>query len=128
MNRAEALPQHIIAALKTEALDRAVLFSADEARAFAMLVQRANLDDTTTRLIAVVASPVVAAPLTVLKFARVVSAPKSDAATVTAMVDDARYASPSLSPRHPCRAKLYLKKHGDFLHTSRSPRQNRQHA
>lgn len=50
MNRAEALPQHIIAALKTEALERAVLFSADEARAFAMLVQRANLDDTTTRL------------------------------------------------------------------------------
>ena len=77
ISRLDALPQKIADALKTQALDCAVFFSADEARAFALLVQRANLDATTAHLVAIVAAPVVAAPLTVLKFARIVTAVKS---------------------------------------------------
>lgn len=96
VGRAEVLPRSIADALTSNALDAAVFFSAEEARAFAQLVQRADLDATTENLIAIVAAPVVAAPLTILKFARVISAPKSDAASVLAMVSDDLVRKPEL--------------------------------
>lgn len=96
VGRAEVLPRSIADALTSNALDAAVFFSAEEARAFAQLVQRADLDATTENLIAIVAAPVVAAPLTILKFARVISAPKSDAASVLAMVSDNLVRKPEL--------------------------------
>lgn len=98
IKRADALPQLLTTALLDETLDAAVFFSADEARAFAQLVQRAELEAYTGRLIAIVAAPVVAAPLTVLKFARVVTAPKSDALSVMAMVDDTLLPQPEPEP------------------------------
>jgi uroporphyrinogen-III synthase len=96
--RVESLPRVLVDALRNDALDAAVFFSADEARAFAHLVQRAELERTTKRLIAVVAAPVVAAPLTVLSFARVITAPKSDPASVIGIVDDALLPQPEPEP------------------------------
>ncbi|MSO96894.1 MAG: hypothetical protein EXR11_01565 [Rhodospirillaceae bacterium] len=94
VKRIDAMPDNVRSALESKALDGGIFFSADEARAFAHVVQRANLDHTTSRLLAVVASPVVAAPLTVLKFARVVTAPKSDALTLIGFVDDSLLPQP----------------------------------
>ncbi|MDX2143795.1 MAG: uroporphyrinogen-III synthase [Rhodospirillaceae bacterium] len=94
VRRAEALPDALQQELRAKAYDAGVFFSPDEARAFAQLVQRAELDAAVRPIIAVVASPVVAAPLTVLKFARIVSAPKADAGSVVAMVDDALLPKP----------------------------------
>jgi hypothetical protein len=98
VKRADTLPEAIITALQTDALDSVAFFSADEARAFAQLVQRAGLDGTTQRLVAIVAAPVVAAPLTILKFAKVVSAPKSDALSVIEVVSDALLPQPEPDP------------------------------
>lgn len=88
VTRADALPAALAEALKNGALDGAAFFSADEARAFVQLVQKANLDALTENMIAVVAAPVIAAPLTVLKFKRVVTAPRSDAETLIGFIDD----------------------------------------
>ena len=98
VQRAQALPDVIAAALKNDVLDGAVFFSADEARGFAQLVQRAGLEHTTQRLIAIVAAPVVAAPLTILKFAKVVTATKSDAVSVIGFVSDALLPQPEPIP------------------------------
>lgn len=94
VKRADELPAPLVTALRDETLDAAIFFSADEARAFAHLVQCAELDHATQRLTAIVAAPVVAAPLTVLKFARVVTAPRADAASFTAFIDDSLLPQP----------------------------------
>jgi uroporphyrinogen-III synthase len=89
VQRAERLPDVLTTALKDQTLDAAVFFTADEARAFAQLVVRAQLEQRVSNIIAVVAAPVVAAPLSVLKFAKVVTASRSDASSVCRMVTDA---------------------------------------
>lgn len=68
LKRAGALPAGITAGLRDKAFDAAVFLSAEDARAFVALVQLAKLDGAVAAMMAVAASPVVAAPLRALKF------------------------------------------------------------
>lgn len=74
LKRAEKMPDSLRAALTSRALDAALFFSADEARAFVALVQRDELEPLVNTLAAVPATPIVAAPLRALKLG-VVSVP-----------------------------------------------------
>ena len=74
LKRAEKMPDSLRAALTSRALDAALFFSADEARAFVALVQRDELEPLVNTLAAVPAPPIVAAPLRALKLG-VVSVP-----------------------------------------------------
>ena len=68
LKRVGNLPVEIAGALRDKAFDAAVFFSPEEARAFVALAQQEKLDGAVAPLAAVAASPVVAAPLRVLKF------------------------------------------------------------
>jgi len=87
MKRADAIPEALRTALRDKQLDAALFLSADEARAFVALIQRAELEAAVQTLPAVAASPVVAAPLRGLKLAGVSVAKAGDLATVVSVLD-----------------------------------------
>jgi uroporphyrinogen-III synthase len=67
VRRTEQMPENLRAALEGRAVDAALFLTADEARAFVALIQRAEMEAAVRELPCVAASPVVAAPLRALK-------------------------------------------------------------
>ncbi|MDX2223135.1 MAG: uroporphyrinogen-III synthase, partial [Rhodospirillaceae bacterium] len=74
IKRARELPAALAEGLASGAYDAVALFTPDDARTFAVLVKQSGLETKTRNLIAGVAAPPVAAPLSALKFARVITA------------------------------------------------------
>ena len=74
MNRVATLPAELAEDIKSARIGAGAFYSPDEARAFVALALRAGLEAPCRQMIAVVTAPVVAAPLTAIKFARVITA------------------------------------------------------
>ncbi len=89
LKRVDELPSALRDALQSKTVDAALFLSADEARAFVALVQRAEAETLVQKLVAVAANPVVAAPLRALKLGAVSVPSSSDLDAIFASLDGA---------------------------------------
>ena len=87
LNRADALPRSLLADLKADAYDGAVVLSVDEARAFTTLLQRAELEHLVKDWVVYATSTLASAPMRALKVGRTVVAPDPDVETLLAAFD-----------------------------------------